>query len=116
MTCTSPEHSMLFVDLTVLSNCMTLELWPVLHCCVRRWIDTSDLHFQGTISSKMSVQIIIQTLTNVKKVRQACYRPRGFQKIETPKLRKSAYGGHKVRSALNTGCLYPPGNTPGHFC
>jgi hypothetical protein len=40
----------------------------------------------------------MQTFKNVvkKNVRQSLDRPRGFQEVEAPKVRKSAYGGDKV--------------------
>ena len=90
MTCTSSKHSMLFVDLTVLSNYMTLELWPALRCCQEtdryKW-----LRFQGTSPSKMSVQkIIIQTLTNGKKKKRKkkknnpCAGPEGSRRLRLP--------------------------------
>jgi hypothetical protein len=56
----------------------------------------------------------------VKKVKQSHYMPgqaqRVLKKLRIPDFMTTAQDGGRL-SALRTGRLYPPGNTPGtHFC
>ena len=52
-----------------------------------------------------------------KKVKQSHYRPLGFQEVKAPRFLDNRHMKVIRLSALRTGRLYPPGNTPGtHFC
>jgi hypothetical protein len=68
-----------------------------------------DIH---TILWKLTAQYA-PYLQNVK---QSLYRANGFQEVEAPKFQDSWHVQVVRLSALHTGCLYPPRNTPGtHF-
>jgi hypothetical protein len=49
--------------------------------------------------------------------KQSHYRPLGFQEVEAPRFQDNRHMKVVRLSALRTGRLYYPGNTPGtHFC
>jgi hypothetical protein len=62
---------------------------------------------------------IIPEISSVlfQNVNLSLYRPFGFQEVEAPRLLDNRHMMVVRLSALGTGRLYPPGNTPGtHFC
>ena len=92
--------------------------FTVLSPCPRPKFITS--FYPWNFSTRMFYAFLILPVPSMCKVKSnpitGLDRPRGFQEAEAPRFQDNRHV-KMVRSALRTGRLYPPGNTPcTHFC